>query len=215
MVSSSPIVQDFATDTWVKASWEEFLAIADNPAYEKGKFYYHQGCMRIEMSPVGPLHARENSLISRIVNLYTMLRNIRIVELTNASYRKSGISEFQPDLSYYIGSDFQLPPRTNKPINLNEFAPPALAVEIGDSSVADDLGRKRLQYEQSGILEYWVVDASSDNVIAFEISEGRSGEIQESRALPGLALAVVEEALQRSQTQDDLEINRWLLQIFS
>lgn len=215
MVSSSPIVQDVETDTWVKASWEKFLAIADNSAYEKGKFYYHQGCMRIEMSPVGPLHARENSIISTVVKFFSTLRNIRIVELTNASYRKSGISEFQPDLSYYIGSDFQLPPRTNKPINLNEFAPPALAVEIGASSVADDLGWKRLQYEQSGILEYWVIDASSDNVIAFEISEGRSGEIQESRALPGLALAVVEEALQRSQTQDDLEINRWLLQIFS
>jgi len=33
--------------------------------------------------------------------------------------------------------------------------------------------------------------------------------------LPGLAIALVEEALQRSQTEDDGEINRWLIQVFS
>jgi hypothetical protein len=51
--------------------------------------------------------------------------------------------------------------------------------------------------------------------IAFSIADGRSGEIQESQVLPGLSIALVEEALQRSQTQDDEEINRWLLQSFS
>lgn len=47
MVSSSPI-QTLETDTWVKASWEEFLVVADEPNYEKGKFYYHRGYMRYE-----------------------------------------------------------------------------------------------------------------------------------------------------------------------
>ena len=37
--------------------------------------------------------------------------------------------------------------------------------------------------------------------IAFSIADGRSGEIQESQVLPGLSIALVEEALQRSQTQ--------------
>lgn len=214
MVSSSPI-QTLETDTWVKASWEEFLALADNPNYEKGQFYYHRGYMRSEMSAVGPLHARENSITSRVISLYATLKNIRIVELINASFRKPGAGEFQPDLSYYIGSDFQLPPRTNTPINLNEFQPPTLVVEIGATSVNDDLGMKRLLYEQSEVQEYWVIDVSADDVIAFEILQGRSGEIQESRVLPGLAIAQVEEALQRSETQDDGEINRWLLQTFS
>lgn len=178
--------------------------------------------MKIEMSPVGPLHARQNSIISKVVSLYATVKNIRIVELTNASFRKLSIGEFQPDLSYYIGSEFQLPPRTNMPINLNEFNPPALVVEIGASSVDDDLGQKRLLYENSGVKEYWVVDASADDVIAFDITEGRSGEIQDSLVLPGLAKpsascanALVEEALKRSKTEDDGKINRWLLQTFS
>lgn len=51
MASSSPI-QNFVADSWMKATWEEFMAIADNPEYEKAKFYYDRGYMRIEMSPV-------------------------------------------------------------------------------------------------------------------------------------------------------------------
>lgn len=203
------------TDIWVKASWQEFLALVEDPAYEKGKFYYHRGYMRSEMSPVGPLHARQNSIVSRVINFYVTFKNIRIVELTNASFRKPSAGEFQPDLSYYIGTKFQLPPRTNTPINLNEFQTPALIVEIGATSVNDDLGMKRLLYEQSKVQEYWVIDASTDDAIAFAIADGGSREIQDSLVLPGLAIALVEEALKRSQTQDDGEINRWLLQTFS
>lgn len=214
MVNTSPI-KILETDIWVKASWEEFLTLAEDPAYEKGKFYYHRGYMRSEMSPVGLLHARQNSIISSVVKLFATIRNIRIVELNNASFRKPSAGEFQPDLSYYIGSQFQLPPRTNTPINLNEFQPPALIVEIGATSVNDDLGMKRLLYEQSKVQEYWVIDASADDAITFTIADGGSREIQESLVLQGLAIALVEEALKRSQTQDDGEINRWLLQTFS
>jgi hypothetical protein len=56
---------------------------------------------------------------------------------------------------------------------------------------------------------------SSSWAIAFAIAEGRSGEIQESQVLPGLAIALVEEPLQRSQTEDGGEIKCWLLHAFS
>lgn len=203
------------TDVWVESSPEQFLAIADRISYPKAKLYYHRGYMRVEMSPVGPLHARQNSIISKVISLYATVKNIRIVELVNASFRQPAKSEFQPDLSYYVGTEFELPPRTNTPINLTEFSSPKLVVEIGASSVNDDLGAKRLLYENSGIEEYWVIDTNSDDVIAFSISEGRSGEVEESLVLPGLAISLVESALKRSQTEDDGAINRWLLQTFS
>lgn len=203
------------TDVWIKSSHEQFLAITDKISHPKAKFYYHRGYMRVEMSPVGPLHARQNSIISKVISLYATVKNIRIVELVNASFRQPAKNEFQPDLSYYIGTAFELPPRTNTPINVNEFNPPRLVIEIGASSVNDDLGTKRLLYENSGVEEYWVIDASSDAVIAFSISDGRSGTVQESLVLPGLAISLVESALKRSQTEDDGAINRWLLQTFS
>ncbi|MEG4623877.1 Uma2 family endonuclease [Microcoleus sp. w1-18aA5] len=215
MASNSAITQVVETDIWVKATWEEFLNFAEDSAWEKGKFYYYQEHMRVEMSPVGALHSRHNSVVSRVVNFYTAFRNIRIVELINASFRKTGIREFQPDLSYYIGADFELPSPTNRPINLNVFAPPALVVEIGASSSADDLGVKRLIYEHSEVQEYWAVIANTNAVFALAITAVGSGTIQNSLVLPGLEIALVEEALNRSQTQDDREINRWLIQTFS
>lgn len=214
MANLSSILQTLETDIWVKASWEEFLALAENPDYEKGRFYYDKGDLRIEMSPIGSSHSQDNNVISNVVSLYATVKNIRIKGLINGSFRKPGIREFQPDLAFYIGS-FRFPPRTNSPIDLQEFEPPTLVVEFGATSLNDDLGRKRLLYERAGIPEYWVVDVKAGDVIAFEISEGRSGEIQESRGLPGLAIALVEEALQRSENEDDGEINRWLLQTFS
>jgi Uma2 family endonuclease len=214
MANSSP-TQSFVADTWVKATWEEFMALADNPEYEKANFYYDRGYMRIEMPPIGSSHSQDNSIAHNVVSLYATVKNIRIKSLINCSFRRAGIREFQPDLAFYIGAEFRFPPRSNSPINLEEFPPPTLVVELGATSFSDDIGRKRLIYERAGVREYWVVDVNSGDIIAFEISQGSSGEIQESRVLPGLVIALVKEALQRSLTQDDGEINRWLLQSFS
>ncbi|MBD1813450.1 Uma2 family endonuclease [Microcoleus vaginatus DQ-U2] len=216
MTSNSAITQVLERDMWVKATWEEFLNFAEDSAWEKGKFYYYQEHMRVEMSPVGPLHARHNSIIPYVVILFATLRNIRVVQFANASFRKAGIREFQPDLAYYIGSDLRVPPNdSNSPVDLDEYDPPNLVIEIGASSFNDDLGGKRLLYEGAGIAEYWVDRANTREVFAFAINNGGSGRIQESRVWPGLEIRLVEEALNRSQTEDDGEINRWLIQTFS
>jgi len=48
-------------------------------------------------------------------------------------------------------------------------------------------------------------------VIAFAIADGRSGQIQTSEVLPELDMTLVEEALARSQTEDDSALMRWLM----
>ncbi|MGF1576574.1 MAG: Uma2 family endonuclease [Cyanophyceae cyanobacterium] len=82
-------------------------------------------------------------------------------------------------------------------------------------SLSDDLGRKRLLYERLGSQEYWVVDVSHHQLFDFEIEAGHSGEIQQSRVLPGLDLSLVEEVMERSQTEDDGSLGRWLMQELS
>ena len=203
-------------DTWVKASWDEFIAFADEPSLEKGRFYYDHSLMRIEMSPVGPTHAHENSIVTNVIRLFATLTNIIIYEYTNCSFRKKNNAEFQPDVAFYIGSGLKIPPRNNAPVNLNEFDLPTLVVEISSTTIHDDLGRKRLLYERLGIKEYWVIDAYTAEVFVFAIADGRSGRITRSQVLEGLEIAVVEEALQRSHTnEDDGAIARWLLQTFA
>jgi Uma2 family endonuclease len=214
--AGTTLTKNFATDTWWgQASWEEYIALAENPAYVDGRFYYHHGLLRIEMSPLGPRHGRQNSIISKAVSLFATIKNIRIVEFANTSFRNAGIGEFQPDLAFYIGSGLRVPPMTDTPIDLQEYDPPTLVVEIGSSTVSDDLGRKRLMYEESGVQEYWVDDLNVGEVIAFAIANGRSGRVRESQVLPGLAIALVEEALKRTHTEDDTKINLWLLKTFS
>ncbi|AFZ60194.1 Uma2 family endonuclease [Anabaena cylindrica FACHB-243] len=211
VVSSLSLV----TDTWVSVSWDEFIEITNHPDYQQGRFYYYQNYMRIEMSPVGSIHGNNNNVVANVVNFYATLKNIKIKGWVNTSFRRTNEGECQPDLAFYIGDKVTFPPLNNSPVNINELAAPTLVVEIAASSVNDDLGFKRLLYERLGVKEYWVMGANNNDIIAFEISDGGSKRIEESKVLPGLQIATVKEAIQRSLTQDDGEVNRWLLGIFS
>ncbi|WP_353929588.1 Uma2 family endonuclease [Okeanomitos corallinicola TIOX110] len=205
---------DLMTDTWIKSSWDEFLEFAECADFQEGRFYFYQNYMRVEMLPVGFRHGRYNAVISKVVSLFATLKNIKIQEATNTSFRKIGESECQPDLAFYIGNAVKFLPLNNSPVNINELAAPTLVVEIAASSVNDDLGFKRLLYERLGVKEYWVIDANNDDIIAFEIIDGGSRRIELSQVLPGLEIVTVKAALERSQSQDDGEVNRWLLSIF-
>ena len=72
-----------------------------------------------------------------------------------------------------------------------------LAVEVSDTTLADDLGRKRTLYALGGIPEYWVVDLSARVVLQHWSPEGGAyaksavvpfGERLASATLPGLAI---------------------------
>jgi Uma2 family endonuclease len=205
---------DLMTDTWVKISWDEFLKVAENSDYQEGRFYFYQNYMRVEMSPVGSIHGSNNNVVSNVINLFATLKNIKIKGWVNTSFRRMNEAECQPDLAFYIGDTVKFPPLNNSPVNINELAAPTLVVEIAASSVNDDLGFKRLLYERLGVKEYWVMDANNNDIIAFEIIDGGSRRIEESKVLPGLQIETVKAAIQRSQNQDDGEVNRWLLEIF-
>lgn len=214
MVNILPSPQNLVTDTWVSATWEAFLALVDRPELEQARCYYDAGWMRIETMPIGFAHGRDNSLLAAIVTLYGTLKNLPFLSITNGSFRKAGERECQPDLAFYIGSELPTIPRSNRPVDVNLFSPPTLAIEIASTTLSDDLGQKRLLYERLGVREYWVVNVETATVIAFEISNGGSRQIQISLVLPDLPLAVVEEALRRSQTEEDGAVNRWLIEQF-
>ena len=214
MVNTLPAPQNLVTETWVAATWEEFLALVDRPELESARCYYDAGWMRIETMPIGFAHSRDNSTLAAIVSLYGTLKDLPFLSITNGSFRKVGERECQPDLAFYVGSELPTIPRSNSPVDVNRYGPPTLAIEISSTTLSDDLGQKRLLYERLGIREYWVVNVEAATVIAFAIADGGSRQIQRSFVLPDLAIAVIEAALRRSQTEDDGAVNRWLLQQF-
>jgi Uma2 family endonuclease len=203
----SPLV----SDSWVMASWEQFVAIADAPENAKAKCYYFDARMRVEAMGVGPDHAIENTLITLALGLFCMVRGIKARCLTNASYRKVNCREAQPDASYYFGTVVDALPLGNKILNLDEIAAPNLAIEIAATSLNDDLGPKRLLYEALGIQEYWVVDVEAGQILAFQILPRGSQQIRQSLVLPGLEISVLETALRDRQTKDDSQIMQDLM----
>lgn len=199
------------TDTWVTVTWNEYLRAIEDPNYAKAKGYYYNGQMRIEAMGVGPDHASDNGIIYLAITLFCMLNKIPIQGLINCSYRKTGVRECQPDISYYVGERVKLAPQGSSIANLDAIAPPDIAIEIADSSLNDDLGQKRLLYEDMEIPEYWVVDVENTRIVAFQIVKNGSTRITESQVLPGLAISVLREALEMSRTMDQAQVGIWLM----
>ena len=128
-----------ASDTWVPATWNEYLSALDDPAHAKSKGYYSNGRMRLEMQfSVGFDHSKHHSMISLAVNLYSILKAIAFRELNKCSFRKTGYVEFQPDLAYYVGTQATAIPSSIDIVNLEEYPVPDLVVEVAKSSLLDD-----------------------------------------------------------------------------
>lgn len=224
MVTALSAAQNIATNVWVQATWAEFVAICDGldalmasrPELEKAKCYYDAGWMRIETMGTGAGHGQDNTLLSQVVSLFGMIRDIRLKGFTNTSFRQIGVRECQPDLAFYVGDALPepFPPKTTEIIETATYGAPTLVIEVSLSTLSDDLGQKRLLYERLGVQEYWVVDGQNARVIAFAMVGSGSQQIQVSRVLPGLAMNTIEAALRQNQTLDDTAVSRWLMEQF-
>ncbi|MEA5488850.1 MULTISPECIES: Uma2 family endonuclease [Pseudanabaena] len=206
------LTQSIIPKGWIATTWEDFLQISQAVSNDKAKFYYFQGNYYSEMG-VGADHAFVNTVVIILISLYCMKRNILAKGYTNCSYRKEGIRECQPDISYYVGDRTQNAPQSIAIVDLDESLPPDIVIEIADTSLGYDLGAKRLLYEEVRVGEYWVIDVQNMKITAFRILQGLGSErITESSVLGGLRLSLLEEALQRSREIDNSQIGSWFME---
>jgi Uma2 family endonuclease len=202
------------TDTWIFATWDEYLHKIENPIYHKAKSYYYNGQYRIEMTPIGNEHSQDHFVISHAICLYATIKGIPLNGKDNCSYRKPNVIEIQPDLSFYIGENVNAIPWGIGIVNLEEYPSPNLVIEVSNTSLSDDLGQKRLLYEDLQVQEYWIVDVQNVRVIAFKIENEGSIRITVSQVLPELKISILTEALQRTRSSNHTEVGAWLLQQF-
>ncbi|NEP06710.1 MAG: Uma2 family endonuclease [Okeania sp. SIO2G4] len=134
-------------DTWITATWQEYIQIIEDPFYEKAKVYYYNGRLRIEMSAASNAHGRDHVSIVTAVNLFAIAKNITFNGLNNGAYDKTEYLAAQPDASYYIGENADVIPWETFIIDLGIYPPPTLVIEVVDASLTDDKGEKRLLYE--------------------------------------------------------------------
>jgi Uma2 family endonuclease len=211
-MAQSPI--KLPTDTWVPATWNDYIQAVADPDYVKAKSYYYDGKLRIEMVPIGNDHASDHTVIILAIHLFAGITGIDLNGKDNCTYRKTGIRECQPDVSYYIGANAGAIPWGTGIIDLDLYPAPNLAIEIANTSLSDDMGAKRLLYEDLGIDEYWVVDVQNAQITAFAITEGGSHRITVSKVLPGLTISLLNEALRRSRQSNHGQVSAWLLAQF-
>ncbi len=202
------------SDTWIVGAWDDFCQILDQPEHEKTKGYYFKGHMRLEMPPVSYDHAENDGLISLVVNLLGMTQAIPLRVLANCTFRKPNIAGGQPDISVYLGNQVNAIPHGTGIVDLNQFPPPNLVIEISKTSILDDLGTKRALYESLGVAEYWVVDVQTLEIFAYKIANQGSWAITTSDVLPGLSIELLAEALRRNRETDHSQVGAWLLQQF-
>ena len=202
------------TNTWGRNDWRIYLSTIESPEHEQHQGYYYNGYMRIEDMPTGADHASDNGLIYLAITLFCMAKGIPVQGLINCSYRKVEVRECQPDISFYIGDRANLSPTGKSVVNLDEQAIPNLVVEISNTTIEDDLGAKRLLYEEMGVSEYWVVDVQNTLVYAFEIFDRGSRRIDTSLVLPQLSIETITTALNLSKEQNQTQIGQWLMKEF-
>nr|RNJ68595.1 MAG: Uma2 family endonuclease [Leptolyngbya sp. IPPAS B-1204] len=200
-------------ETWLPASWDEFVKLADNPASAKLKGYYYCGHMRFEPMSTGSDHSNDHALILFALSFFAADHGIPMTAKDGCSYRRVGFDEFQPDISYYIGETADAIPWGTRIIDLEQYPLPNLVIEISDTSLGDDLGAKRFQYEELGISEYWIVNVQAVRILAFAIAaDGSIRHIRESQVLLGLKLEILEQALQRSRQENQSATTAWLIE---
>ncbi|QLE54790.1 Uma2 family endonuclease [Nostoc sp. TCL26-01] len=199
------------TEIWIPASWQEYLQTLADLLDDQGKSYYYKGYMRLEMPPVSFDHGQDHVIIIFAVTLFATLTGIPATGLDTTTFRKTGVQDCQPDIAYYLREQAQSIPTGTGIVNLDRYPTPDLVIEIAKTSLLDDLGIKRSLYEDLNVSEYWVVDVQNAQIIAYAMADQGSKRIQESQVLPGLVIAILEEALRRSREMSQSEVCAWLL----
>jgi Uma2 family endonuclease len=149
----------------------------------------------IQTSPIGPHHADEVDYLTRL--FFRRVGDLAQIRIQNP-VRLSDRSEPQPDLALLRSH-----PERDRPYVAAHPTPAdvLLMVEVAESSVAYDLGRKARVYARHGIAELWVLDLRQDRLVVFRDPTPRGyagsrilgrGESISSLAFPDITFAVDE-----------------------
>jgi Uma2 family endonuclease len=166
------------------ATWDDYLAICDDPTIERIRIFFDEGVMWTEMGEEGLNHSSVSDLFTMLIVLWKVHHPEQIIySLGRCQLEKKGHEACAPDLVVYLDTP---PPRwqpgERRFVNLDKAGLPALVGEISDTTLAEDLDRKKHLYAALGISEYWVIDVRGRRVLAFLLQDGSYEECETSEA---------------------------------
>ncbi|TVQ64748.1 MAG: Uma2 family endonuclease [Spirulina sp. DLM2.Bin59] len=196
------------------ATWQDYEAIRDNPTLDWRKISFYQGWLWVNMGAEGPNHAAFSDLMTAFFFMWAFLHP----EVPLQSYGRCLIDRpdthaCAPDLVLYKGDDLpKLQPGEPRRISLDRHRLPDLVGEIADTTLSLDLDEQKQLYASLGIPEYWVIDVKGMRIFAFGLTEsGRYEAISESQVLTGLAIALLEQTLERMNEGTNTAAANWLM----
>jgi Uma2 family endonuclease len=185
--------------SWPKATWAEYLQRLENPMGEQEKVFFNLDTLWIDMGNEGINHSRFNKLLTMILfSWFAKQPNIKFDLLGGCTMEKPQTQGAAPDEVVYIG-DGSPTWQSGEPrrISLDRWRVPDLVAEISDTTLTTDLDEKKQLYLALGIPEYWVISVKAKQVFAFRIVDGLYQECEESVALAGLPIELLDRTLEQ------------------
>ncbi len=200
---------------WKPATWEDYLAYRDAETAERVRLFFHQDRLLIDMGSEGINHATVSDLFTALFFIWFS----RFPDRTAASFGRCLLEKVKtqaaaPDLVLYIGEGVpQWQSGERRRIDLDRWRVPDLVGEIADTTLATDLDEKKKLYADLRIPEYWVINIRGRQVIAFRLQEnGKYQQCNESVALAGLSITLLEETLERLSEGTNISAALWFAQ---
>ena len=127
------------------------------------------GGVKFIMSPA--LNLNHGTIINRIMNIfinYILNNDVKAAAFSdNTDVYFSKEEHYMPDISIVCNPELL---KSRKRI---EGAPDLIVEVLSESTMKNDLGKKKDIYERYGVKEYWIVDPWSKRIDVYHLIEGR------------------------------------------
>jgi Uma2 family endonuclease len=197
------------------ATWQDYVAIRDRKNLDWQKIIFHQGWLWVEMGKEGLEHSSFSDLMTAIFFVWAFLHpEVVLQSYGRCLIEKPETQACAPDLVLYkVENSPRWQPGEPRRIILTHHRLPDLVGEIADTSLSLDLDEQKQLYASLGIPEYWVIDVKGLRVFAFGLTDtGKYEAIAQSQVLTGLAIALVEQTLERLTEETNTAAANWLMQ---
>jgi len=168
-------------------AWDTYVALADQRRGSVPRMTYDQGVLEM-MSPMRE-HEHIGTLVGRMIETYSEMRNIEIISVASVTVKRSSLSKgFEADESYYVTHAAELLGK-----NIMDFEvdpPPDLVVEVEITSSAIE---KMKLFAAMNVPEVWRHDGK--RLAMFRLRDSVYEEIQSSIELPGLDATRINQTL--------------------
>jgi Uma2 family endonuclease len=120
----------------------------------------------VQMAPIGPEH---QFIVEELIEIFTKQKRGRFKVGPGRPIPITDFNEPQPDMVLF---------KTDAGTRMRHASPQDLylVIEVSDTTLHYDSGRKLLAYENARIPEYWIVDVPARAIRVFRLTEGKYEE---------------------------------------